>query len=131
MESKNIECIEWINVNRNARLKVHVKEDNFKKNKSNKQSQHVQKVDQSVDSALYLIQVVGQEVTKQRDLLACLTSDQIVNIYDGNLKPLNKINQEVISNKNLNEVNTQSNKTLNKSKINKIFLLRWVFTKKM
>ena len=102
--NKNIECVEWINVNRNARLKVLVKEDNFKKNKSNKQSQNDQKNEQNVDSALYLIQVVGQEVTKDRELLACLTSDQIVNTYNSNLKPLNKINQEILPNKNLNEV---------------------------
>ena len=107
--NKNIECVEWINVNRNARLKVLVKEDNFKKNKSNKQSQNNQKNEQNVDSALYLIQVVGQEVTKDRELLACLTSDQIVNTYNSNLKPLNKINQEILPNKNLNEVGFYKN----------------------
>ena len=108
--TKSIECVEWLNVNRNARLKVTKKEDNFKKNKNNKSQAKNKPPKNSAEdenSALYLIQVVGQQFKETCNLLACLSSDQIVNVYEQNkLKPRCVIRQRMPNGKNLNEVCT-------------------------
>ncbi len=103
-----LECVEWLNVNRNARLKVTVKEDNFKKNKNNKQNKSAVTNKSHTDdtnSAIYLIQVAGQKFPNTNNLVACLASDQVVHVYEQkSLKERYKIHQKVPNGKNLNEV---------------------------
>ncbi len=105
MEIKNIECIEWVSVNRNARLTVTQKEDNFKKSKSQKakNSKSATQKDDAL-SALYLIQIAAQRF-EDTNLLACLTSDQVVNVYnEGSLKSRFQVRQRIKHGQNLNEV---------------------------
>lgn len=104
-----LECVEWLNVNRNARLKVTAKEDNFKKNKqANKQTGKKAGCGSGgdpADSALYLVHVVGQRFAENNNLVACLASDQVVSVYEQkSLKERYKIHQRVPQGKNLNEV---------------------------
>ena len=88
---KTLKCVEWLNVNRNARAKI-VKTD--KKSKSSGVGKPAQ------NAGSYLLQVVGKQ-----DCLACLTSDQIVNIYESsNLKQKSQIQPRLGADKNLNEI---------------------------
>ncbi len=110
----HMECIEWVSVNRNARLTVTQKEDNFKKNKSQKttnQKSSAQNAD-NANSALYLIQIAGQQFA-DTNLLACLTSDQVVNVYnEETLKSRFQVRRRIKQGQNLNEVFLNLNTTL-------------------
>jgi WD40 repeat protein len=104
-----LECVEWLNVNRNARLKVTAKDDNFKKNKGHKKATAAtagtSRMDSDPNSALYLIHVEGQRFPETNNLVACLSSDQVVNVYEQkSLKERYKIHQRIPQGKNLNEV---------------------------
>lgn len=68
-----LECVEWTNVNRNAKL---IKK---KKNKNNSEA---------ASECLYLTQIVGKEESDENESkLGCLCSNQIVHIYEqSNLK---------------------------------------------
>lgn len=103
-----LECVEWLNVNRDARLKVTAKEDNFKKNKGVNKANNKNRAGTSsdpADSALYLVHVVGQRFPDTNNLVACLASDQVVNVYEQkSLKERYKIHQRLAQGKNLNEV---------------------------
>lgn len=73
--SLELECVEWTNVNRNAKL--------LNKNKSK----------QANEECLYLTQIVAKEEPNELDSkLACLCSNQIVYVYDqAKLKVINQI----------------------------------------
>jgi WD40 repeat protein len=87
-----LKCCEWINMNRNAR-KI--------KNKLSKNSEFLG------DESIYVLQIVGnRQQTSESSLLACLTSDQIIQVYDqSDLKLKQKI-------RNSHETNS-STKTIN------------------
>jgi hypothetical protein len=88
---KNLKCIEWINVNKNARLKI------FKNHKNNKSIKK--------EHGSYLLQVVGHKLENGNNFLACLTSDQIIKIYDQeNLSFKFQICSNLPNDKNINEI---------------------------
>ena len=91
--NKTLKCVEWLNVNRNARAKI-VKTDKKSKSASSGANKPVQ------HAGSYLLQVVGKQ-----GCLACLTSDQIVNTYESaNLKQKSQIQPRLGADKNINEI---------------------------
>ena len=89
-------CSEWINANKNAHLLK--KKKNNDKNNINKNSD---------SGLLYLLQIVGNNNENESEsTLACLSSDQIINVYDqNNLKLITQIKD--------NEYQKNQSKTIN------------------
>ncbi len=93
-------CSEWINANKNAYLL--------------KRKKNVENNNKDLESGLiYLLQVIGKNNDNgSESIIACLSSDQIVNIYDqNNLKLITQIKD--------NDYQKNSSKTINE--IGKIF----------
>lgn len=83
----NLKCLEWTNTNKNARL--------IKSKTKSKQS--------DLGDSVYLLQITGYKNNNQK--LACLSSEQIVNIYDQqNLKLLSQIKSQEPQGKEINEI---------------------------
>lgn len=91
----NLKCMEWTNMNKSARLI-----------KSNKNGKKQQKQNDLANSSIYLLQIAGYKNDNKK--LGCLSSDQIINVYDqSNLKLISQIknlNQEASNNININEI---------------------------